>query len=96
MGILKPDTSLPTAIISPTLQYPNAKGEVCDYSKLATKAHEADCQISVASDLLSLAMLVPPGEWGADIVVGTTQRFGVPMEFGGPHAAYFASREKYK
>ena len=78
------------------VQYPTKYGEVFDYSELAEKAHSVEAGIAVAADLLSLSLLKPPGEWGADIVVGTTQRFGIPMGFGGPHAAYFATKEAYK
>ena len=78
------------------VQYPNSDGEVVDYSKLVEKAHEKDIKVAVAADLLSLAILVPPGEWGADIVFGNSQRFGVPMGYGGPHAAFFTAKEAYK
>ena len=78
------------------VQYPNADGAVSDYSKLIHAAHEKGMMVIVAADLLALTLLKSPGEMGADIVVGTTQRFGVPMGFGGPHAAYFATSEKYK
>ena len=78
------------------LQYPNADGAVKDYSALVEEAHQQDVLVGVAADLLSLSLLTPPGEYGADCVVGTTQRFGVPMGYGGPHAAFFATREDYK
>lgn len=78
------------------VQYPAANGEVFDYTGFAAKAHEKGIKLTVAADLLSLSLLTPPGEWGADIVIGTSQRFGVPMGFGGPHAAYFATKEEYK
>ncbi len=78
------------------VQYPDKWGEVHDYNGFVQKAHENETSVAVAADLLSLALLTPPGEWGADVVVGSTQRFGVPMGFGGPHAAYFATTEKYK
>ncbi len=78
------------------VQYPDAQGQVHDYRQLVERAQEADVLVAVAADLLSLALLTPPGEWGADVVVGSTQRFGIPMGYGGPHAAYFATREKYK
>ncbi len=77
-------------------QYPNSEGSVCDRRELVANAHAVGAQVAVAADLLSLALLSPPGEWGADIVFGTTQRFGVPMGLGGPHAAYFATRMSYK
>ncbi|RAV30841.1 aminomethyl-transferring glycine dehydrogenase [Sinomicrobium soli] len=78
------------------LQYPGKYGAVNDYREFVAKAHENNISIAVAADILSLALLTPPGEFGADVVVGTTQRFGIPMGYGGPHAAYFATREEYK
>ena len=78
------------------LQYPEKYGEVIDYSEFVKSAKEHEIGVVVAADLLSLSLLTPPGEWGADVVVGTSQRFGVPMGYGGPHAAYFATFEKYK
>lgn len=78
------------------VQYPSASGSVNNYAEFAAKAHEKGIKLTVVADILSLAVLTPPGEWGADIVVGNTQRFGVPMGFGGPHAAYFATKEEYK
>jgi glycine dehydrogenase len=78
------------------LQYPNTFGEIRDYRQLVEQAHQKGMVVTVAADLLSLTLLQPPGEWGADIVVGSTQRFGVPLGYGGPHAAYFATREAHK
>jgi len=78
------------------LQYPASNGEVFDYSALIAAAKENGLQVVVAADLLSLTLLTPPGEMGADAVVGVSQRFGVPMGFGGPHAGFFATKEKYK
>lgn len=78
------------------VQYPSAKGTIRDYSAFIAKAHEAGVFVTVIADLLSLALLTPPGEWGADIVVGSTQRFGIPMGFGGPHAGYFATKDEHK
>ncbi len=78
------------------VQYPNSDGEIIDYSELVSKAHEKEIKVAVAADLLSLAILVPPGEWNADIVFGSSQRFGVPMGYGGPHAAFFTARDEYK
>ncbi|MES2830180.1 MAG: aminomethyl-transferring glycine dehydrogenase [Bacteroidota bacterium] len=78
------------------VQYPAGNGEVYDYTAFAEQAHEKNVKITVIADLLSLTLLTPPGEWGADIVVGTSQRFGVPMGFGGPHAAFFATKDEYK
>ncbi|POS02447.1 glycine dehydrogenase [Flavobacterium croceum DSM 17960] len=78
------------------LQYPAKFGQVNDYSSFVAKAHEKEIKVAVASDILSLVKLTPPGEFGADVVVGTTQRFGIPMGYGGPHAAFFATKEEYK
>ncbi len=77
-------------------QYPAASGSVSDLSELIEAAHRKDCLVVVATDLLAMALIKPPGEMGADVVVGSSQRFGVPMGFGGPHAAFFATRDKYK
>ncbi|MCL4547023.1 MAG: aminomethyl-transferring glycine dehydrogenase [Bacteroidetes bacterium] len=78
------------------VQYPSADGEVFDYTDLFKQADAKGIYKAVAADLLSLALLTPPGEFGADVVVGSTQRFGVPMGFGGPHAAFFATKDEYK
>lgn len=78
------------------VQCPDTLGNIQDLSGLCAKAHEAGALVCVASDLLALALLTPPGKMGADIVVGSAQRFGVPMGFGGPHAAFFATRDEYK
>ncbi len=78
------------------VQYPDAEGSVCDYRQFAEKAAANGTGVVAATDLMSLALLTPPGEWGADVVVGNSQRFGVPMGFGGPHAAFFAVKEAYK
>ncbi|HLG02723.1 MAG TPA: aminomethyl-transferring glycine dehydrogenase, partial [Bacteroidia bacterium] len=78
------------------LQYPDVDGEVHDYRAFADAAHSAGAGIAVATDLLALALLTPPGEWGADVVFGNSQRFGVPMGYGGPHAAFFATKEDFK
>lgn len=78
------------------IQYPAANGSIEDYSDFVERAHNSEALVSVAADLMSLVLLTPPGEWGADIVVGTTQRFGIPMGYGGPHAAFLACREAYK
>ena len=77
------------------LQYPNSVGAIEDHRHLAQQAKAADVQLCVISDLLSLTLLTPPGEWGADVVVGSSQRFGVPLGYGGPHAAFFAARQDY-
>jgi len=78
------------------VQYPSAKGNIRDYAAFAAKAHEAGALVTAVSDILSLALITPPGEWGADIACGSTQRFGIPMGFGGPHAAYFACKDEFK
>ncbi len=78
------------------LQYPGGNGNVEDYSAFVTKAKAVECYVCVAADILALTILTPPGEWGADCVVGNSQRFGVPMGFGGPHAAFFATKDDYK
>ena len=83
-------------IFGALVQYPDTDGTVHDYRQFCADAHSKDCLVVVAADLLALTILAPPGEYGADIAVGTTQRFGVPMGFGGPHAAYMAAREQYK
>ena len=78
------------------VQYPDTWGEIEDYSPLAERVHAAGALLAVAADLLSLTLLRPPGEFGADIALGSAQRFGVPLGYGGPHAAYFATREAFK
>jgi len=78
------------------LQYPGKYGQVHDYEDFIEQAHTKDIKVAVAADILSLARLKSPGEMGADVVVGTTQRFGIPLGFGGPHAGYFATKEEYK
>jgi glycine dehydrogenase len=78
------------------VQYPAGEGSVYDYAGFAGAAHQHNIKLTVVADLMSLVLLTPPGEWGADIVVGSSQRFGIPMGFGGPHAAFFATKEEYK
>jgi len=78
------------------VQYPAASGQICDYKAFAEKVHQSGMLLGVAADLMSLVLLTPPGEWGADIVVGSNQRFGLPMSFGGPHAGFFATRDELK
>ena len=88
--------SLDDTFFGALIQYPDINGEINDYKTFVTSAHAKDIQVVVATDLLSLALLTPPGEWGADCVVGNSQRFGVPLGYGGPHAAFFTCRENYK
>jgi glycine dehydrogenase len=83
-------------VVGALVQYPATDGEVRDFRDLCTKAHAAGALVTAATDLLACVLLAPPGEWGADIAVGNSQRFGVPMGYGGPHAAFFATREDYK
>jgi glycine dehydrogenase len=83
-------------IFGAVLQYPASDGTVYDYRTFIEKAHAQGALVTVAADPLSLTLLTPPGEFGADIAVGSTQRFGIPLGFGGPHAAYFATKEEYK
>ncbi len=83
-------------IFGALLQYPATDGAIYDYREFVEKVHEVGGLVTVAADLLSLTLLTPPGEFGADIVVGNTQRFGVSLGYGGPHAAYFATKEAYK
>lgn len=78
------------------IQYPNAEGQIEDFRSFTSTCNEKEIQVVVASDLLSLALLTPPGEWGADVVVGNSQRLGVPKGYGGPHAAFFATKEDNK
>ena len=78
------------------VQYPSTDGGIRDFRPVCQRAHEAGAVVTAATDLLALTMLAPPGEWGADIAVGNSQRFGVPMGYGGPHAAFFATRDDYK
>ena len=90
-----------TAVLDDTyfgaiVQYPNADGAVEDYRKFIEAAHAANAMVVMATDLLALTLLTPPGELGADVAIGTAQRFGVPMGFGGPHAAFFATKDEFK
>ncbi len=88
--------TIDSTIYGALLQYPSVDGKVHDYTEFVKKAKANGTSIAVAADLLSLVLLPPPGEWGADVVVGNTQRFGVPMGYGGPHAAFFACHEEFK
>ena len=78
------------------VQYPNADGSIEDYREFIGRAQENGTKVAVAADLISLVLLTPPGEWGADVVFGSSQRFGIPMFYGGPSAAYFATKDEYK
>jgi glycine dehydrogenase len=78
------------------VQYPSTDGAIYDYADFVRRAHEAGALVVVAADILALTLLKPPGEFGADVAIGNTQRFGVPLGFGGPHAAYFATRDQFK
>jgi len=84
------------SVFGTLMQYPATDGAIYDYAEFARHAHDAGALVVVAADILALTLLKPPGEFGADVVVGNTQRFGVPLGFGGPHAAYFATCDKYK
>lgn len=90
------EENLADDVFAAFIQYPAADGSIEDYKAFSEAAQNKKITICVAADLMSLALLTPPGEWGADVVVGNSQRFGVPMGFGGPHAAYFATRDSYK
>jgi glycine dehydrogenase len=83
-------------IFGALLQYPTADGRVHDYADFVAKAKASGASVAVAADILSLVLLTPPGEWGADVVIGSSQRFGVPTGYGGPHAAFFACKDSYK
>jgi len=89
-------TTFGAEIFGALLSYPTTDGAVLDYRSVAESVHQAGGLVIVAADLLSLALLTPPGEWGADVCVGNSQRFGVPMGYGGPHAAFFATRDEFK
>src|SRR5256886_445665 len=84
------------AVFGALVQYPATDGAIYDYADFVRRAHDAGALVVVAADILALTLLKPPGEFGADVTVGNTQRFGVPMGFGGPHAAYFATRDQFK
>lgn len=88
--------ALPEDAFAVLLQYPDTNGAVHDYAGIVEKAHAQGALAVVAADLLALTHLTPPGEFGADVAIGTSQRFGVPLGFGGPHAAYFATKDAYK
>jgi glycine dehydrogenase len=87
---------LDESVFGALVQYPATDGAIYDYTEFVKQAHDAGALVVVAADILALTLLKPPGEFGADVAVGNTQRFGVPLGFGGPHAAYFATRDQYK
>jgi glycine dehydrogenase len=92
----KNDFNFTEDVFGVIVQYPDSNGEIVDCSEIVKNASEKGIKVAVSCDLLSLALLTPPGEWGADIVFGSSQRFGIPMGYGGPHAAFFASKDEYK
>src|SRR5690349_16242502 len=94
--VLAPDSLADADAFAFLVQYPGAEGDARDYAALASRAHERGAFVVAACDLLALTLLKPPGEWGADVAVGNSQRFGVPMGFGGPHAAFMATRDELK
>src|ERR1043165_7125741 len=85
-----------SAVFGALVQYPATDGAIYEYAEFVRKAHDAGARVVVAADILALPLLKPPGEFGSDVAVGNTQRFGVPLGFGGPHAAYFATRDEFK
>jgi glycine dehydrogenase len=85
-----------TPVFGALIQYPDTNGDIHDYTGFTERAHAANTLVVAATDLLALCLLAPPGEWGADVAVGNSQRLGVPFGFGGPHAAFFATRDDYK
>jgi len=96
LSIGDPETDLEEIeVFGALLSYPGSSGQVRDYRAVAEKLHARNALVIAACDLLSLALFTPPGEWGADVAIGSTQRFGVPMGYGGPHAAFFATKESY-
>jgi len=90
------EIDLDSSYFGAILQYPGKYGQIYDFASFVSMAHQKEIKVAVAADILSLVLLTPPGEFGADVVVGCTQRFGIPLGYGGPHAAYFATREEYK
>src|SRR3954451_6654750 len=95
--VAEPETfNFEPGVIGALVQYPATDGAIRDFRSLCERAHAAGALVTAATDLLALTLLTPPGEWGADITVGNSQRFGVPMGYGGPHAAFFATRDKHK
>lgn len=86
----------PDSVFGALIQYPDINGNIADYKDFVSKMHAANVFVAVATDLMALTLLTPPGEWGADVALGNSQRFGVPMGYGGPHAAFFATKEDFK
>ncbi len=89
------DFSFDARVFGALLQYPTTDGKIFDYRAFCERAHAAGARVAVAADLLALALLVPPGEFGADVALGSVQRFGLPLGYGGPHAAFFATRKEF-
>jgi len=90
------EAELPSDLCGVLVQYPATDGQIHDYAEFTKQVHATDAKVVVATDLLALTLLTPPGEWGADVVVGSAQRFGVPMGYGGPHAGFFACSDQHK
>lgn len=90
------ETAFDPSVFAVIVQYPATDGAVYDYREVCDRAHAQQALVIAAADLLALALLTPPGEWGADVAVGNSQRFGVPMGYGGPHAAFFATKDQFK
>jgi glycine dehydrogenase len=90
------DSDIQTDVCGVLVQYPDVDGHIKDWASLASTAHKSGALVVCATDLLALTQITPPGEWGADVVVGNTARFGVPAGYGGPHAAFFAVTDKLK
>ena len=90
------ETEFNSKVFGAILQYPEANGKIRDYRKFTELAHSNGSMVTVIADIMSLVLITPPGEWGADIVCGSTQRLGILLGYGGPHAAYFATREEFK
>lgn len=88
--------NLDNTFFGAVIQYPNSEGKIEDYTEFVEKAHALNAKVAVATDLMALTLLTPPGEWGADIAFGSSQRFGVPMFYGGPSAGFFATKEEHK
>ncbi len=93
----KPETiQFSDKLFGALIQYPDQFGSINDYRSFVTTSHQHGVPVAVVADIMSLVMLAPPGEWGADVVCGSSQRFGIPMGYGGPHAAFFATKEEFK